>query len=287
MNPQIIVQGEGDVRIGERCTIAPSAQIVFTQSGSVEIGDYCVIGPGVKIVVNGGVVRIGDWTSLHDNCLLLCTQGLTIGQHCWFGQNAVLDGSGGLTIGNGVRVGMFSQLWSHVAAGEQIEGCTLFGMRPLVLEDDVWLVGSCICASGITIGRRTVALIASNITKSWGPELVIAGSPANVKEGLSFYQDIELDQKFSMLRGWLEEAVLGTTMQLEESEHDEILSVRETDGTTVEFVKLVSRFMQRQGNDAQRTLCCVENKRYTKRLTDIEQRLLKSLSSNKARFLAY
>jgi hypothetical protein len=108
-----------------------------------------------------------------------------------------------------------------------------------------------------------------------------------VKEGLSFYQDIVLDQKFSMLRAWLEEAVLGTTMQLEEVEHDEILSVRETDGTTVEFVKLVSRFMERQGNDAQRTLCCVENKRYTKRLTDIEQRLLKSLSSNKARFLAY
>lgn len=287
MNPQIIIQGEGEVRIGERCTIAPSAQIIFAQSGSVDIGDYCVIGPGVKIVVNGGVVRIGDWTSLHDNCLLLCTQGLTIGQHCWFGQNAVLDGSGGLTIGNGVRVGMFSQLWSHVAAGERIEGCTLYGMRPLVLEDDVWLVGSCICASGITIGRRTVALIASNITKSWGPELVIAGSPASVKEGLSFYQDITLDQKFSMLRSWLEEAVLGTTMQLEESEHNEILSVRESDGTTVEFVRLASRFMQRQDNDAQRTVCCVENKRYTKRLTDIEQKLLKSLSGNKARFLAY
>lgn len=286
MDTGLIVQGEGHVRIGERCTIAKNAQIIFAQPGSVDIGDYCVIGPGVKIVVNGGAVRIGDWTSLHDNCLLLCTQGLTIGQHGWFGQNAVLDGSGGLVIGNGVRVGMFSQLWSHVAAGEQIEGCTLYGMRPLVLEDDVWLVGSCICASGITIGRRTVALIGSNITKSWAPGLVIAGSPASVKEGLSFYKDITLDEKFFLLRGWVEEVVSGTTMQLEEIDANELFSVREPNGAAVVFVKRAGYYEQHRDNNPQQTLCCVENKRYTKRLTEIEQRLLKPLSGNKVRFLA-
>ncbi len=283
---QFIVHGEGEVSVGERCNISPTAEVVFARPGHVEIGDYCTIGPGVKFVVDGGNVSVGDWTSLHDRCLILSTEGVEIGQHGWFGQGAVLDGSGGLRIGNGVRVGMLSQLWSHVAAGELIEGCTLFGMRPLVLEDDVWLVGSCICASGITIGRRTVALIASNITKSFGPNLVLAGSPAKIKEGLSFYSDISLDEKFARLRPWLDEAAANFGYTVEQAVSDEALLVHAPDGSSVAFYMTGSAYAQAPQSNPAKTLCCVETKRYRKRLTEVEHRVLKYLSGNKARFLS-
>ncbi len=280
--------GDGYVDIGKFTRIDEGAQIVFIKPGRVKLGDYCSIGPGVKLVCSGGDVTIGDWTTLHDHCLVLCGDGVTIGAHCWFGQNCVIDGSGGITIGRGVRVGMYSQLWSHVAAGEQVEGCTLFGERPVVIEDDVWLVGSCIVASGVTLGFRTVALIGSNITKSWPAGSVLAGTPAMNKPGLSFYKDITLDEKWALLQGWIRSAVTEIGVQVKvESPHTLLIQTSvDSNGHCVAFVRDAKEASLLRSERVDVTVCCIEDKTYNKRLNTTEQRVLKFLSGNKARFNA-
>lgn len=82
----------------------------------------------------------------------------------------------GLIIGNGAEIGMYSQVWTHVASGEQIEGCTLYSKRETIIEDDVWLVGSCIVGSEVLswIGEG-VALINSVLTKDTLPDRAYAG----------------------------------------------------------------------------------------------------------------
>lgn len=274
--------GEGQVIIGEKCRIASDVQFIFHRPSTITIGDACVIGPGVKFVCDGGDVAIDDWTTLHDRCLVLSGKGVTIGQHGWFGQHTIIDGTGGITIGNGVRVGMYSQLWSHVAAGEQIEGCTLFGKRPVVIEDDVWLVGSCIVASGITIARRTVALIGSNITRSTEPGVVIAGSPAQPKPTLDFYRPMTPADKWALLEGWLDEIAAEQSLSIEKAA--DTIRLRGAGGDD-EIVFVAGADVA----DATRslrpaTVCCVEDKSYNKRLTRIELDVLKALAGNKARF---
>lgn len=277
-----IVSGAGKINIGKFSTIGSGAQIVFAKPGAVTVGDYCVIGPGVKIICSGGDVHIGDWTTLHDNCLVLSGQYVEIGEHCWFGQNCVIDGSGGLKIGRSVRVGMYSQIWSHVAAGEQIEGCTLFGERPVLIEDDVWLVGSCIVASGVTLGRRTVALIGSNITKSWPKNTVLAGAPATQKLGLSFYRDVALAEKMDMLERWL--MAVGEEMDLDvEVVKSEEIRVTDAQGDLIVFVAKNSSVCIRNQMPAA-TVCCLEDKSYNKQFTPLERKVLKYLAGNKARF---
>ena len=276
------VIGKGVVQVGKCTHIDPKAQVVFSKPGKVVVGDYCVIGPGVKIICAGGDVEIGDWSTLHDNCLVLSGQYVSIGAHCWFGQNSIIDGSGGLSVGRGVRVGMYSQIWSHVAAGEQIEGCTLIGERPVVIEDDVWLVGSCIVASGVTIGRQTVALIGSNITKSFESHAVIAGAPAAKKEKIKFYKELSADEKWQMLEEWLQAAKSELDLELT-SELKAQIELRDQDGARVIFVQNRS-----QVNDVQRdprtTICCLEDKTYNKAYTSVEKKVLKYLAGNKARF---
>ncbi|MGL3820772.1 hypothetical protein [Sphingopyxis sp. R3-92] len=289
MHSNIEIIGDGEVVIGKSTSIAAGVKIVFHKPARVEIGDYCSIGPGVKFIVSGGRVSIGDWTSLHDNCLILSTEGVTIGQHGWFGQNTVLDGSGGLTIGNGVRVGMYSQIWSHVAAGERIEGCTLYGERPVVIEDDVWLVGSCICASGVTIGRRTVALIGSNITRSWPAEVVLAGSPATQKETLSFYKTVSAEEKWKMLAGWMSDLEVELGIEQLDGASDGILAYGWKAAGKDEAIVFVSDSARQKAatdrfDDA--TICNIDTKKYRKMFTPIEQRVLKALSNNKVRFLS-
>ena len=286
-NFQVI--GNGTVGVGFLTRVGEGAEVVFSRPGRVLIGDYCTIGPGVKLVCSGGDVAIGDWSTLHDNCLVLCGQYVTIGAHCWFGQNCIIDGTGGITIGRGVRVGMYSQLWSHVAAGEQIEGCTLFGERPIVVEDDVWLVGSCIVASGVTLGRRGVALIGSNITKSWPAGSVLAGSPAASKPGLSFYKELTLDEKWILLKGWIQSAKAELGVQVEDGHAQNTLLVRhpaDADGFELAFVRDTTSACQLRTQRTDVTVCCVEDKTYNKRLNVNEHRVLKFLAGNKARFNA-
>ena len=287
IHKNIEVIGEGELDIGQRVSIQPGVQVIFHRPAKVTIADYCNIGPGVKIICDGGDVNLGEWTTLHDRCLLLSTVGLQVGAHGWFGQHTVLDGTGGLTIGNGVRVGMYSQIWSHVAAGEQIEGCTLFGQRPVVLENDVWLVGSCIVASGVTMGHRAVALIASNITKSWPAHSVVAGSPAVRKESLSFYKTIQPDEQWQLLAGWLGE--IAETFQLQAVASPVGVAFCWADkrnADTIVFVKDATQATVAIQNFAGATVCCLANKSYLKRLTELEHRVLKYLSGNKARFIA-
>ena len=265
-------------------SISADAQIVFNQPGTVTVGDYCLIGPGVKIVCAGGDVHIADWTTLHDNCLILSGKHVLIDQHCWFGQNCIIDGTGGLRIGRGVRVGMYSQIWSHVAAGEQIEGCTLYGEREVIIEDNVWLVGSCIVASGVTIGQRTVALIGSNITKSFPANSTIAGIPATPRPTLSFYKDITLDEKWQLITNWLQLAkeTLGINLHLIDAAILEVSSDT-AQGKIVFALSSESAVAARQ-NQPTSTVCCIQDKSYNKQFSLLEKNVLKFLSGNKARF---
>ena len=284
---QFHVTGAGVVQLGRFTHINDSAEIVFAKQGTVTIGDYCHIGPGVRIICSGGDVKIGDWTTLHDRCLVLSGKSVTIGDHCWFGQHCVIDGTGGICIGHGVRVGMYSQLWSHVAAGEQMEGCTLFGERSVLIEDDVWLVGSCIVASGVTLGRRLVALISSNITKSWPGSIVIAGSPAAPKSGLSFYREVTLDDKWCMLAQWLNDAVneIGEA-SLDDTSSGTLIFSLTSSANRVAFVRDRETANALRESRSDVTVCCVEDKTYNKRINETEQRILKFLAGNKARFRA-
>lgn len=283
---EIEIVGDGHVEVGREVSVGRSVQVQFARPGRLILGDYVTIGDDVRFVIDGGDVTIGDWTTLHGDCLVMSTKGVAIGAHCWFGQNCVIDGTGGLTIGNGVRVGMFSQIWTHVAAGEQIEGCTLFGTSPTLIEDDVWLVGTCTVGSGVTIGRRTVALAGSNVTKSCPAGSTLAGSPAKVKEGLSFYRDISLDEKFAMLRGWLLDAYPGYVLDAPNVTADDAsISVHGGSDGRVIFIRSESDYDNAIAGDGE-TLCCVESKRYRKAFTPLERTVLKHLSGNKARFYA-
>jgi acetyltransferase-like isoleucine patch superfamily enzyme len=276
------VTGEGEVEIGQRTRIGLGAQIIFQVPAKVVLGDYCVVGDGVKIVVSGGNVTIGDWTTLHDNCLVLSTVGVSVDQHCWFGQNCVIDGTGGMRIGRGVRVGMYSQLWSHVAAGERMEGCTLFAEREVNLHDNVWLVGTCIVASGVSLGQRLVALIGSNITKSFPQDIVIAGVPATPRPNLSFYEPVTSTEKAAMLRGWLDEFCSSSGFDRQSGTGWEC--VFGLSGDAVYFAEHEAVAAQLRGGNPAATVCCIETKTYQKMLTDVEQKALKFLAGNKARF---
>lgn len=246
----------------------------------VEIGDNNIINDNTRIFIHGNF-KMGDWNVLHNDMLVMAEQYVYIGHNFWFGQNTILDGAGGLTIGNGVRVGMYSQIWTHVASGEQIEGCTLFSKRSTIIEDDVWLVGSCVVGSGLKLGWRSVALINSVLTKDTLPDRAYAGSPAKLMENAKFYVKKTLDEKFELLMGWLQDfVILNTSVKLRNIDSKYMILEDVITNEKVIFSKNVDIEINEE-----KSIFYLEDKTYLKTNSLLERKVYKYLYNNKARFL--
>lgn len=274
-----------DVELGEYNKIGKNVVIDILSSKEnfkVTIGDNNIINDNVRILVHGEF-NLGDWNVLHNDILVMAEKYVNIGHNCWFGQNTILDGTGGLSIGNGVRVGMYSQIWTHVASGEQIEGCTLFAKRETIIEDDVWLVGSCVVGSGIRLARRSTALINSVLTKDTLPDRAYAGSPAKLMQNAQFYLPKTLDEKFTMLKKWLEEfvAVNDNEFSLENIDNELIVLVDESNSESVKFYRDYNKNIEKNIYG----IFYLSNKTFRKSNSKLERLVYKYLYGNKARFI--
>lgn len=169
-----------------------------------ELGDEAFIGFENQILAPEFVMR--DYSQLHNSGLHSGYRPLSIGYNCWIGQSSILNCTQDLTLGNNVRIGTQSQLWTHVASGELLEGCTLFGENPLVLEDNVWIVGGAVISPGLHLARNSIVMTGSVLTKSTEAYHTYAGVPAkDVTDKLSFWKPLSDDEKWEMLLGFVEE----------------------------------------------------------------------------------
>lgn len=164
------------MRYGNRSHIDRSMYV--SKDVDLSIGDGSYVGPGVHIV-GSGRVTFGDYCKIHAGSFINVGTGgwVTFGHNCWFGEQTVLDGAGGLTGGNNIGAGIGSQLYSHIAHGDTIEGCLFESKNEMMLEDDVWFVGQCF-VSPVRAGSKSVALLGSVITKDMHANRVYGGNPA-------------------------------------------------------------------------------------------------------------
>ncbi len=248
----------------------------------VEFGDNNIINDNTRIIVREKLT-VGDWNVFHNDMLIMADDSINIGHNCWFGQNTILDGSGGLEIGNGVRIGMYSQVWTHVASGEQIEGCILNTKRKTIFFDNVWLVGSCVVGSGVILGERSTVLINSVVTKNTLPNSAYSGNPAKLMKNLKFYFPKNIDEKFYMLNKWLEEFIVITkNIFLLESNDLEIILINIEHNEKVIFTKSTLKNV-----DKSKSIFYLFDKTFNKTNCISERMVYKYLYNNKARFLPF
>ena len=141
----------------------------------VVLGDHVFIGERCKFRVPS--LEIGDFTQIHNSSLANGYKPLSIGHNGWFGQNCILNATDVLRIGNNCGVGAYSQLWTHIAYGDVLQGCRWDSTKPMWIGEDVWFVGHCI-VSPIVAKDRAMALVGAVVTRDMDENHVYAGSPA-------------------------------------------------------------------------------------------------------------
>jgi acetyltransferase-like isoleucine patch superfamily enzyme len=121
----------------------------------------------------------GEGTSVYNSSLIL--GDVQVGQNTWIGPYTVLDGRGGLTIGDWCSISAGVQIYSHdtvkwsLTAGRAHEV-----LSPTRIEDCVYVAPMSIVARGVTIGQRSLIGANSFVRESVPPFSIAVGTPARI-----------------------------------------------------------------------------------------------------------
>lgn len=245
-----------------------------------ELGDNCFIGFRNQILAPYFVMK--DYSQLHNSGLHSGYNKLEIGYNCWIGQNTILNCTEQLSIHNNVRIGTGSQLWTHVASGELFEGCTLYGNKPLTLEDDVWIVGGAVISPGLVLRKKSIIMTGSVLTKSTEERHTYAGVPAkDVTDKMYFWKDLNVEEKINLLETFISEFIAEKNMYAERIQiirSKEEITIKEGLAFCLELPEAGESFNQI-------TFFDIINKTYTKQRTQIEIDWIKFCVGFRMRFI--
>lgn len=157
-----IVSGSGKMKIGDN-TIISAYSILKADGKQLKIGNNCKIEEHVVIKLWKGSIEIGDRVFINSFC--------------------VLNGHGGLVIGNDVLI---ANHVSIVPANHPIDdvsqpinkqGVVALG---ITIENDVWIAAGARILDGIRVGKGAVVAAGAVVTKNVPPYAIVAGVPARI-----------------------------------------------------------------------------------------------------------
>lgn len=122
----------------------------------------------------------GEGSSCYDNVLIL--GDVKVGRHTWIGPNVVLDGRGGLEIGDYVSISAGVHVYTH----DTVEWSTSMGEKPerrapTKIGSGVYLGPQSVIQAGVTIGDRAVIGALSFVNSDVPAGMKAWGQPARVQ----------------------------------------------------------------------------------------------------------
>ena len=102
--------------------------------------------------------------------------GVSIGANSRINRDCMIDVRGGVTIGDNVSIS--PQVAISTAAHSAVDPAFRVEIRPVVIEDNVWIGMRAMILGGVTLGRGCVVAAGAVVTKDVPPLTIVAGVPA-------------------------------------------------------------------------------------------------------------
>lgn len=119
----------------------------------------------------------GKGTSIYDASLVF--GDVKVGQNCWIGPFSIIDGSGGLEIGNHCTISTGVQIYTHDNVKQTLSsGRINIEREKTVLGNNVYIGPNSIITKGVKIGNYVVIGSSSFVNKDIPDYAIVVGQPA-------------------------------------------------------------------------------------------------------------
>lgn len=122
---------------------------------------------------------------IREGAKIISPENLQCGTYVWIGEGAILDASGGLTVGDHTTLASHVFVWTHTSyranlAYDNRIASPLTERRATRIGRGCYVGGPSVIYPGVTVGDRTVVLPMSVVTKDLPGNCMAAGSPAKI-----------------------------------------------------------------------------------------------------------
>jgi len=127
----------------------------------------------------------GEGTSVYDSSHVF--GDVRVGQHTWIGPFTLLDGSGGLEIGDYCSISTGVQIYSHDTVDWAVSGGALpYDHAPVKIGSRCYIGAQAVVGKGVTIGAGSIVGACSFVRADVPPGSVAVGAPARVVGAVEF-----------------------------------------------------------------------------------------------------
>lgn len=125
--------------------------------------------------------NFGEGTNIYDTSIVM--GNVVIGRDTWVGMFTVLDGSGGLTIGDHCCISAGVQIYTHSTVEHCISGGVQTSERqPVNIGNRCYIGPMSVIGMGVTLGNQCIVGANSFVNKSYPDGSIVAGTPAKKLE---------------------------------------------------------------------------------------------------------
>lgn len=125
----------------------------------------------------------------------------TIGDGTWIGAFTVIDGSGGLTIGDGCDVSSGVHIYTHSSVRRCVSGRRFNEVEraPVTIGDRVFIGANAVVMMGVTVGDEAVVGAGAVVSKDVPARTVVTGVPARAVASVDLHVDGDQRPSFAPL----------------------------------------------------------------------------------------
>lgn len=170
--------------------LSPEQRLFFEQILSVSDALSLGFKENLKRSVSFGDLFVDRWeranklnfganSNIYDSSLVI--GDVKIGSNCWVGPFTILDGSGGLIIGDYSTISAGVHIYSHDNVKNTLtSGLHEIERKKVEIGSNTYIGPNSIISKGVSIGNFCVIGASSFVNKSFPDNTIIAGTPAKI-----------------------------------------------------------------------------------------------------------